>query len=65
MGKSPNSIFKSRRSGWKVSGFVNVKENTYKVPLGERAKNPLLKEAGRFCRAQSLEGLEGVSSTFV
>lgn len=64
MGKSPNSIFKSRQR-MENAGFVNIKEKTYKVPLGEWAKNPLLKEAGRFCRAQLLEGLEGVSSIFV
>lgn len=59
MGNLPDSILKSRNR-MDAAGFANIMEKTYKVPLGEWAQNPLLKEAGRFCRMQLLEGLEGV-----
>ena len=42
-----------------AAGFVNVREETYKVPVGEWAKNPLLKEAGKFDKQQLTEGMEG------
>lgn len=41
------------------AGFTNITEKTYKVPLGQWAKNPLLKEAGKFQEAQVLQGMEG------
>lgn len=61
MGKPLDAIDKCRsRIG--AAGFVNVHEKVYKAPLGEWAKNPVYKEAGRFTKAQLLEGLEGVRS---
>lgn len=42
-----------------AAGFVNIQEKTYKVPYGDWAKHPLLKEAGRFNMEHFLEGLEG------
>ena len=45
-----------------AAGFVNVHERIYKVPVGDWAKNPMLKEAGRFQKMQFLDGMEGVSS---
>ena len=45
-----------------AAGFVNVHERMYKVPVGDWAKNPMLKEAGRFQKMQFLVGMEGVSS---
>lgn len=50
--------FKSRIE---AAGFVNVHEKNYKVPIGEWAKDPVLKEAGKFQKLQLLRGLEGVS----
>lgn len=44
-----------------AAGFTNIQEKMYKVPVGDWAGNPLLKEAGRVHRAQLLEGAEGVS----
>ena len=45
-----------------AAGFVNVHERMYKVPVDDWAKNPILKEAGRFQKMQFLVGMEGVSS---
>lgn len=42
-----------------AAGFVNVREETYKIPVCEWAKNPLLKEAGKFDKKQLMEGVEG------
>lgn len=50
------ATFKSRIE---AAGFTNVHEKMYKVPIGEWAKTPLLKDAGRFHQAQLLEGAEG------
>lgn len=47
------------RSRIEAAGFTNVHERTYKVPIGEWAKNPLLKEAGRFNKMQMKQGMEG------
>ena len=41
------------------AGFINITEKNYKVPLGDWAKNPLLKEAGKLSQAQLLQGMEG------
>lgn len=61
VGKKIDTIdnFKSRIE---AAGFINVQEQFYKVPIGTWAKNPALKEAGKFFKAQVLEGLEGVRS---
>lgn len=48
----------------KAAGFIDYHEKVYKVPLGDWAKSPVLKEAGLFQKAQILEGLEGVSIPF-
>lgn len=58
MGKPMDTIdqFKSRIE---KAGFINVHEKIYKVPMGDWVKNPVLKEAGRFCKTQFLEGMEG------
>lgn len=58
MGKPFDSIDKSK-ARIEAAGFKNIQEKWYKVPLGEWVKNPLLKEAGKFCKTQVLEGLEG------
>lgn len=49
------------RSRIEAAGFQNVHEKTYKVPIGEWVKDPVLKEAGKFQKMQVLSGLEGVS----
>lgn len=41
------------------AGFINVHVKEYKVPIGDWAKNPQLKEAGRLLKQQLLAGLEG------
>ena len=60
MGKPADSIFKTK-ARVEAAGFTNIKEVWYKVPIGDWTKSPLLKEAGRFTKAQMLEGLEGYS----
>lgn len=42
-----------------AAGFTNLHEKIYKVPCGDWAKNPLLKEAGKFEKMQVLSRLEG------
>lgn len=42
-----------------AAGFTNLHEKVYKVPLGNWAKNAVLKEAGKFHKAQLLGGMEG------
>lgn len=42
------------------AGFINVHEKTWKVPVGEWAKHPLMKEAGKFNKMQTLMGMEGM-----
>lgn len=51
------ATFKSRIE---AAGFTNIHERIYKVPIGDWAKTPLLKDAGQFHQAQLLEGAEGV-----
>lgn len=55
-------IVNAMKAGIKVAGFTNVQEKWYKVPLGDWAKNPILKEAGQFCKEQMLQGMEGFIS---
>ena len=43
----------------KAAGFTNIHEKVYKVPVGDWAKDPVMKEAGSFCKTQFLGGLEG------
>lgn len=43
-----------------AAGFTNVQEKWYKVPLGDWAKNPIMKEAGQFCKEEMLERTEGL-----
>ena len=47
------------RSAIEAAGFINVHEKNQKAPLGEWAKNPLMKEAGKFNKLQMLAGMEG------
>lgn len=48
-----------------AAGFTNIHEKLYKVPVGDWVKSPLLKEAGRFHKAQLMEGWEGYSSEYM
>ena len=58
MGKSLDTIsdFKSRIA---AAGFTNVHEKLYKVPLGDWAKDPVLKEAGKLHKTMIEGGMEG------
>ena len=49
------------RAHMEAAGFTNVHEKLYKIPLGDWAKHPILKEAGKFNKIHLMEGLEGVS----
>ena len=48
------------RARIEAAGFINVNEKVYKVPIGEWAKNPVMKEAGKFNKMQALMGMEGM-----
>ncbi|KAH6884116.1 S-adenosyl-L-methionine-dependent methyltransferase [Thelonectria olida] len=45
----------------KDAGFVNVKHQVFKIPIGPWAKDARLKDLGMCNLAQTLEGLEGFS----
>lgn len=55
----PLDTVDTMKAGIEAAGFVNVKEKMYKVPMGEWAKNEMLKEAGRFSKISGLAGMEG------
>ena len=56
----PADTIDHMRARIEAAGFINMQEKTYKVPIGYWAKNPLLKEAGRFNKMQFAAGMEGV-----
>lgn len=58
MGKPVDAIDKCK-ARIEAAGFINVQEKLYKVPLGVWVKNPVLKEAGRFCKMHVMTGIEG------
>lgn len=58
MGKNINT-FDTIKTSIEAAGFVNVKEKLYKAPIGDWAKNPVLKEVGRYHKRQFMEGMEG------
>jgi hypothetical protein len=43
------------------AGFVNVKKETFKLPMGPWPKDKRLKEVGLFHREQFLQGLHGIA----
>ncbi|RMJ28405.1 Methyltransferase [Aspergillus sp. HF37] len=43
------------------TGFVNVREEAYKVPLNPWAKDPKMKDIGRYQQVNMLEGMEAYS----
>lgn len=47
------------RAGIESAGFTNVREKTFKMPIGDWAKHPIYKEAGRWNMMAYKEGLEG------
>lgn len=49
------------RSYAEAAGFVNIREEKFKVPLGPWPKNPELKQIGMMNLVQVLDGLEGFS----
>lgn len=59
-GREPSPGPKLRALAEKA-GFVNIREQVFKVPLGPWAKDPDLKETGMINLTQQVEGLEGFS----
>lgn len=55
----PMDTIHHMKSRIEAAGFTNVHEKMYKCPLGDWPKNPVMKEAGTFCKTQLLEGMEG------
>lgn len=57
-GKKLNTIetFKGRIE---AGGFTNIHDKLYKLPVGDWARDPILKEAGKFNKQHFEEGLEG------
>lgn len=49
------------RSYAEAAGFVNIREEKFKVPLGPWPKDPELKNLGMMNLVQALEGLEAFS----
>lgn len=52
---NPVDLFKA---GIEAAGFTNVHEKVCKVPIGDWAKDPLMKEVGTYHENQITEGLE-------
>lgn len=42
-----------------AGGFTNIQEKLYELPVGDWAKSPILKEAGKFNKQHFEEGLGG------
>lgn len=42
-----------------AGGFTNIHEKRYKLPVGDWAASPILKEAGKYNKQHFEEGLEG------
>ncbi|KAJ5215109.1 hypothetical protein N7468_010788 [Penicillium chermesinum] len=57
-GRSCDVIF-TMASSIRASGFVDVHEKVYKMPIGPWPKDPRLKEAGRLNYDQWMSGMEG------
>lgn len=57
-GRNINTI-DTFRSQIEAAGFTDMHEKLYKVPVGGWAKNPVLKEAGKYHKEQVMQGLEG------
>ena len=62
MGKSART-WSTMKDSIEAAGFTNAQVQWYKVPLGDWAKNPVFKEAGRLFKKQVLQGMEGVRSS--
>lgn len=43
------------------AGFVNIREEKFRIPQGNWPKDPVLKETGMMNLVQFLEGVEGMS----
>ena len=57
IGKSLNVAYMHKK--WlEDTGFVDVREEVYKTPIGVWPKDPKLKEIGRFQRAQALDAVD-------
>jgi hypothetical protein len=57
-GKSLRVVDESAQN-MREAGFVDVTERRFRVPIGTWAKDPRLKELGRYNRLQWSEGIEG------
>ena len=63
-GKDANTT-DTMRAKIESAGFVNLHEKVYKLPVGDWAKDPVLKEAGKFNKIQFEQGMEGVSAVLL
>ncbi|KAI9777722.1 MAG: hypothetical protein M1839_008641 [Geoglossum umbratile] len=52
-------IWEQSAAGVKKAGFQNVKEEKFKMPVGPWARDPKLKEIGRWNQLHCEEGIEG------
>ena len=55
----PFDTASTMKAAIEATGFVNVREKEYKVPIRKWIKNARLKGAGKYNKAQILNGLEG------
>lgn len=58
MGKNINTV-DTFKASIEAAGFTDVHEKAYKNPIGEWARNPILKESGKYHKQQMMQGLEG------
>lgn len=52
------------KSQIETAGFEDMHEKLYKVPLGDWAKDTVLREAGKFNKLHLLEAMEGYAMYF-
>ena len=54
----PFNTYDTMKDSIEATGFTNIQEKIYKVPIGTWAKHPMLKDAGRMNEEQFREGME-------
>lgn len=59
---TPLDICRRMRGKIEAAGFINVQEKRYKIPIGEWAKHPIYKDAGKAALRSFKIGLPGWST---
>lgn len=60
----PLRIANKMKRWYQEQGFVNVREEVYKIPINSWPKDPQFKLIGKFHERNLLDGLQGLSLAF-